>query len=130
MALSDQREASVASAHSNSSSGNSINVTRPGFFTERCKLGDWLNQTMLYIEYKSIPAGHEQTVFASYRREAGQEIRPKLSTYLISKSDAEGIFSNIGTSMNAVRSIYALSNDRQVQWCQQSFSQAHTAEAV
>ena len=112
----NNREPSVSSVTRTSSSDNKLKIARPDFFYgEQHKLDDWLNQMLLYFCFEGVREERQALTAASYLRgEAQQWIRPKLTVKLLHNQDPEGTLTDFRTFVNAIRSIYRLSNEQQV----------------
>ena len=112
----NDREPSVSSVTRTSSSDDKLKTARPDFFHgERHKLDDWLNQMLLYFRFEGVREERQALTAASYLRgEAQQWIRPKLTVKLLHNQDPEGTLTDFRTFVNAIRSIYGLSNEQQV----------------
>ena len=114
--MATQRDSSVASTNRASSHDDKMKVAKPDmFYGDRYKLDDWLNQVLLYFGMEGIPEAKQALIAASYLRgDAQQWIRPRLTDKLLRNHDPEGIFGSFRAFVNAIRSIYGLSNDQQV----------------
>ena len=94
----------------------SSRIAKPDYYYgDRNKLDDWINQTGLYFRLEGIPDNRRSLIASSYLRgEAQQWIRPKLTELLTKNRDSTGIFGDFDNFIEELRSIYGLSNEKQV----------------
>ncbi len=94
---------------------DSSKVAKPDFYySDRYKLGDWINQLQLYFLFNNI--GQNRTLFAAtYMRGRAQHwIKPYLDKYLSEGKDEDGIFGNFTKFRIAIQAIFGIHNDKEV----------------
>ena len=93
-----------------------MKVAKPDFFySERNKFNRWVNQILLYFCIEGIRELKQLLIAALFfYREAKQSIYLKVTAKLLRNEDLDGWFTLLKNFVNALNTIYRLSNDKQV----------------